>query len=133
VSRLSRSTAATALAVVLLTAGTPPATAQATGRPPYEDSLLRLSEILGSIHYLRDLCGADDGNLWRDQMQALIDAEKPDYTRRVGLADSFNRGFDSYRAMHVVCTTAARLTIARYMEEGALLAGEIVARYGEDG
>ena len=25
---------------------------------PYDDKLLRLSEILGAVHYLRELCGA---------------------------------------------------------------------------
>ncbi len=123
----------TALALIVTLGIAAPLPAQELARPPYEDSLLRLAEILGSIHYLRDLCGADDGSLWRDQMQALIDAEQPDFNRRVGLADGFNRGFDSYRSVHRVCTDAARITIARFMDEGARLAGEIVARYGEDG
>ncbi len=123
---------AAAALYLLATIGTP-ATSQEAPAPPYETSLLRLSEILGSIHYLRRLCGSDDGNLWRDQMQALIDAESPEFLRRLRLADSFNRGYDSYRSVHVSCTASARLTIDRFMEEGALLAGEIVARYGEGG
>ncbi len=123
---------AAAALYLLATIGTP-ATSQEAPVPPYETSLLRLSEILGSIHYLRRLCGSDDGNLWRDQMQALIDAESPEFLRRLRLADSFNRGYDSYRSVHVSCTASARLTIDRFMEEGALLAGEIVARYGEGG
>ena len=122
-----------AATLCLLAALGTPATGQEAAAPPYESSLLRLSEILGSIHYLRELCGSDEGNLWRDQMQALIEAESPDFLRRLRLADNFNRGFDSYGSVYVSCTPSARLTIDRFMEEGALLAGEIVARYGEDG
>ncbi len=36
--------------------------AAAADEPPYEAGLLRLSELLGSTHYLRALCGAQDGN-----------------------------------------------------------------------
>ena len=38
---------------------------------------MRLSEILGAVQFLRELCGTNEGALWRDQMQALIDAEQP--------------------------------------------------------
>lgn len=126
---------AAVLAAVVLTASPAAPRAQEDGPvppPPYEQALLRLSEILGALHYLRDLCGADDGELWRDQMQGLIDAESPDYVRRLRLADAFNRGHDSYRAVYLACTPSAEITVANFLEEGALLAGEIVARYGED-
>ena len=28
---------------------------------PYDDQLMRLAEILGAVHYLRELCSANDG------------------------------------------------------------------------
>ncbi len=34
-------------------------------------------EILGTLHYLRGICGTNEGAKWRNQMQALIDAETP--------------------------------------------------------
>ena len=40
---------------------------------PYDERLMRLSEILGAVHYLRELCGANDGQLWRDRMKELMD------------------------------------------------------------
>ena len=48
------------LFAILLLALSTAAHAQATqgGRAPYEGDLQRLSEILGALHYLRDLCGA---------------------------------------------------------------------------
>ncbi|MDH3196540.1 MAG: TIGR02301 family protein, partial [Hyphomicrobiales bacterium] len=36
--------------------------------PVYEDRLLRLSEILGGLHFLRQLCGFEDGAVWRAEM-----------------------------------------------------------------
>lgn len=102
-----------------------------TREPPYEAQLLRLSEILGAIHYLRRLCDSDEGSLWRDQMQALIDAELPSPIRRARIIDRFNRGFDSFRAVYRTCTPAAALAVERYMDEGAKISRDITIRYGE--
>jgi uncharacterized protein (TIGR02301 family) len=38
-----------------------------TDTRPYDEKLLRLSEILGAVHYLRELCGANEGQSWRDR------------------------------------------------------------------
>ncbi|MEO8667237.1 MAG: TIGR02301 family protein [Bauldia sp.] len=99
--------------------------------PAYDPQLLRLSEILGSVHYLRRLCDAKEGNLWRDQMQALIDAENPDVERRARLVDRFNRGYQGFRSVYRTCTPAATVAIDRYMNEGAKIARDITARYGK--
>ena len=99
--------------------------------PPYESQLLRLSEILGAIHYLRRLCDSDEGGLWRNEMSAILDAEAPTAIRRARLVDRFNRGFDSFRSVYRTCTPAAIAAIDRYMEEGADIARDITARYGK--
>lgn len=99
--------------------------------PPYEAQLLRLSEILGAIHYLRRLCDGDEGSLWRDQMQALIDAESPNLIRHARIVDKFNRGFETFRAVYRICTPAAALAINRYMEEGAQISRDITVRHGK--
>jgi uncharacterized protein (TIGR02301 family) len=98
--------------------------------PPYEQQLLRLSEILGSVHYLRHLCNAGEGEMWRDEMAKLIETEEPDETRRARLVDRFNRGYESFRSVYLACTPAAAEASQRYLEEGAKLAAEITARYG---
>ncbi|WP_421724466.1 TIGR02301 family protein [Bauldia sp.] len=98
--------------------------------PPYDDQLLRLSEILGALHYLRELCDSDEGSLWRDEMQALIDAEEADPVRRTRFVDRFNRGYGGFSAVYRNCTPAAALAIDRYMDEGQRIARDIVARYG---
>jgi uncharacterized protein (TIGR02301 family) len=99
--------------------------------PPYEDQLLRLSEILGAIHYLRYLCKHDEKDTWREQMVALLEAEQPDDARRARMIDRFNRGHEGFRAVYRACTPAASTSADRYLEEGARIAADITARYGK--
>jgi len=98
--------------------------------PPFDDGLLRISEILGAMHYLRDLCNSSEGSLWRQEMEGLIDAEQADDLRRACFIDAFNRGYDGFKAVYRTCTPAATLAIDRYMGEGERIARDIVARYG---
>ncbi|MGH1350397.1 MAG: TIGR02301 family protein [Methyloligellaceae bacterium] len=93
---------------------------------PYDVQLLRLAELLGSIHYLRELCGANDGQKWRDQMSGLVKAEGTSAVRRVKLVNSFNKGYRGYRRTYRSCTRSARLAVSRSMKEGAAIAAAIV-------
>jgi uncharacterized protein (TIGR02301 family) len=111
----------------LLTAGTP---AWAQDLPaPYDATLQRLAEILGALHYLRGICGANEGQKWRNQMQALVDAEAPNGDRRTRMVVSFNRGFRIFQQSYRTCTPAADLVIRRYLDEGSKIAREVTARY----
>jgi len=98
--------------------------------PPYEAQFLRLSEILGAVHYLRQLCHADDSTVWRDEMQKLLDAERPEADRRARLVDRFNRGYNSFRSVYLTCTPAATEATQRYLDEGAKITTDVTARYG---
>ncbi|WP_321342510.1 TIGR02301 family protein [Breoghania sp.] len=109
---------------------TAPRSATAADAPPYEEGLLRLSELMGSIHYLRALCGAQDGNRWRDEMEALVDAEgSSNEDRRRRLVERFNRGYRAFASVYRECTPSARKAVESYMAEGAELSAEISARY----
>ena len=110
-----------------LFAGTP-ARAQETPAP-YDGNLQRLAEILGALHYLRGICGANEGQKWRNQMQALVDAEAPSGERRARMVASFNRGYRIFQQGYRTCTPAADLVIRRYLEEGSKIAREVTARY----
>lgn len=115
---------------VLLGAATAGRAVAQQSEVPYDDKLMRLAEILGSLHYLRTLCGEDD-KPWRSDMQALLEAENPDPERKAKLAARFNHGYRSFWSVHVQCTDTAVAAIDRYMAEGAKLSGEIIARYGD--
>ncbi|WP_425373796.1 TIGR02301 family protein [Phyllobacterium salinisoli] len=103
--------------------------AAAANEPPYEAKLVRLAEILGSLHYLRNLCG-EPGSEWRDRMNAIIAAEKPEEPRRILIIASFNRGYRAFSEVYSSCTDSAVAAIDRYMKEGEGLSNEIAARYG---
>ncbi len=117
-----------ALILCLLILAAPPAPAADSG-DAFEADLQRLSEILGALHYLRDVCGAKEGAKWRSEMQALMDAEAQAPERRAKLVASFNRGFSGFQQTYRTCTPAADVAIRRYLEEGAKIAREITARY----
>jgi uncharacterized protein (TIGR02301 family) len=106
-----------------------PAAPNVSATAPYEAELQRLSEILGALHYLRDICGAKEGMIWRNEMQALIEAEAPTGERKEKLTASFNRGYRGFQQSYRTCTPAADLAIRRYLEEGAKIARDITARY----
>ena len=96
---------------------------------PFDNDLQRMSEILGALHYLRDICGAREGQAWRNEMQALLDAEAPSGERKEHLTASFNRGYRGFQQSYRTCTPAADFAIRRYLEEGAKIARDITARY----
>jgi uncharacterized protein (TIGR02301 family) len=96
---------------------------------PYDRDLQRLSEILGALHFLRGICGSNEGQKWRNEAQALIDAEAPSGERHDQMISSFNRGYRSFQQSYRTCTPAADFAIRRYLDEGAKIAREITARY----
>jgi uncharacterized protein (TIGR02301 family) len=100
-----------------------------TTTTPYDHDLQRLAEILGALHFLRGICGASEGQKWRDEAQALIEAEAPTGDRHDRLVQAFNRGYLGFQQSYRSCTPAANLVIRRYLQEGAKIARDITARY----
>lgn len=96
---------------------------------PYDRDIQRLSEILGALHFLRGICGTNEGQKWRSEAQALIEAEAASGERHDQMVSSFNRGYRSFQQSYRTCTPAADFAIRRYLEEGAKIAREITARY----
>ncbi|MEY9630634.1 uncharacterized protein (TIGR02301 family) [Sinorhizobium fredii] len=64
-------------------------------------------------------------------MQQLIDKETADEPkRRERMTAAFNRGYRTFASVYTACTEPATLAEERYRAEGATLASEIVARFG---
>ena len=114
------------LAVLILISAclSSPARAQ-DAAAPFDGDLQRLAEILGALHYLRAICGANEGEKWRNQMQALIDAETPSGDRRARMIAGVNRGYNGFQQTYRTCTPAAAVAIRRSIEEGSKISRTI--------
>lgn len=114
--------------------GTPGEAEAATVERPsgaaFMQPLGRLANILGSVHFLRTLCGDDDAGIWRDKMNELIAAQSPNEADRRILIAQFNGGYRAFESTYRQCTPAADVATRRYLEEGATLSRQISTRYG---
>jgi uncharacterized protein (TIGR02301 family) len=96
---------------------------------PYEPGLMRIAEVMGSLHFLRNLCG-DKGDRWRQTMERLLAAENPAPERKARFIASFNRGYRTFESTYTSCTASATEAISRYTLEGENLARDLASRYG---
>jgi len=115
-----------AIGTILSLSAARPATA---ADAPFEPGLMRIAEVLGSLHFLRNLCG-EKGDDWREMMEKLLAAERPDEERKARFVANFNRGYRSFEGTYTACTASATEAIGRYTVEGESLARELAARYG---
>ena len=104
------------------------AAVRAQDAKPYDDQLMRLSEILGAVHYLRELCSANDGQLWRDHMRTFIDAETASAQRKARITRSFNQGYRNYSRTYTTCTPSAQTAIDRFMTEAVEISEGLAER-----
>ena len=119
------------LAIAVLTLSLTASAGRAQVAPSaLDDSLSRLSEILGALHYLRGICDSGEGTRWRAEMQALLETEGTTPERKARMTAAFNRGFRGYQQTYRTCTAAAGIATRRYLEEGVKLSREVTARYG---
>src|SRR3979411_2530729 len=116
------------LLIVISTSLLAPARAQ-DAAAPFDGDLQRLAEILGTLHYLRGICGTGEGAKWRNEMQALIDADTPPAARGPRMIAGFNRGYNGFQQTYRTCTPAASVAIRRYIEEGSKISRDLTARY----
>lgn len=126
--RQSRAQMTVAALVLAIAACAAPVAAQgsASDGKPYDTKLLRLAEILGAVHYLRELCGANEGQTWRNRMQELIESEgSAAAQRRARLTTRFNNGYRSYSRTYQTCTPSAQTAVSRFLAEGATLSDEL--------
>jgi uncharacterized protein (TIGR02301 family) len=94
---------------------------------PYDGQLFRLAEILGTLHYLRELCGANEGQVWREHMRELAASEGTSALRRAKLVENFNRGYRDYSRTYRSCTQPAIVAIQRYMEQASAITDGLIA------
>lgn len=99
--------------------------------PPYESRLLRLSEVIGSIHFLTLLCTPEDGTVWHDKMNEMLDVEAKTQLRRAKLIERFNFGFNSFQSTYRNCTASANTALARYTLEAKTIVQNLTRNFSE--
>lgn len=97
----------------------------------YDEKLNRMAEILGSLHYLYNLCGSQT-DIWRDYMQKFIPALRADARRQQRLYAAFNRSYEAFAGNYAACTKAAKEAAERYRLEGQNLSRNLVDHFGSD-
>ena len=125
---IAKNTIAT-LGLVLACLAAAPDTALAAEAKPYDDKLFRLAEILGAVHYLRELCSANEGQAWRDRMQDLMTAEGSSALRKARLTRAFNQGYRSYSRTYNTCSPSAQTAITRFLSEGTQLSEGLIKSF----
>lgn len=122
-------------------AQTTPAAPVPPPEPPpaaYEPHLLRLSEILGALTYLTELCRSDgpslrpeaEGEAWRSRMRDLLEAEAQTPGQKERLAGAYNKGITGYRTTYRTCTPSGKQALERLLIEGAKVAQDMTNRFG---
>jgi uncharacterized protein (TIGR02301 family) len=94
----------------------------------YDAELARLATILGSLHYLRNLCG-ETGNQWRDEMETIILSDKMESLRKKRAIAAFNDGYQAFSASYTQCNPRAIEAIGKFQSEGAALTATVLTRY----
>lgn len=116
-----------AIAIAITLACFAPMRAIAT--PPFADELEQLSETLGSLQFLAELCD-DEEQPWRNEMEAILAVAEGTDDWRQRLTDRYNLGYISFAAAYRNCTSAARAAIDLYRTRGAALAAYIASEFG---
>jgi len=94
-----------------------------------DEGMERLTEILGSLHYLDELCN-NNGEIWRGFMDKVLLEEEPTSSNRARLIAAFNRSYRAFSENYYQCTPAAEAATNLYRQEGKTLVELLVNRYG---
>ena len=123
------------LVCALLVLNLAPATSFAQGSrvgnelPPYEQGLLRLVTILGSLEFLHPLCDLQNKGVWKAQMANLLEAEEPSPARRARMMATYNKSYEVLEQVHRTCTQTVRLILTRYETEAVELTRTLATTY----
>jgi len=89
--------------------------------PEYEQNILRLAEVLGSVHHLWTICHLEESQRWRDQMMKLLEVDAKSPARRARLVNRFNIGYKNLKITYKKCDQTARQAELRFLSEGESL------------
>ncbi|MDB5469406.1 MAG: hypothetical protein JWR84_966 [Caulobacter sp.] len=95
--------------------------------PPERQALVDLAYAIGESHALRQVCGGDSDQRWRDRMAELINTEQADEAFEARLKQSFNSGFAARLSQFPACSPESRKAELAVARKGEGLAGKLAA------
>ncbi|MCE9649913.1 MAG: TIGR02301 family protein [Parvibaculum sp.] len=112
-----------ALALILMLGAAPAVAEDLDGG--LNRGLMRLSEILGSVHHLREVCGANEGALWRNKMIDMMNTAALSAEQRQAMITHFNDAYYQARAAFPDCSAKAAAKANSLFDEAQRLAGRL--------
>lgn len=97
--------------------------------PPYEEGLLRLVTIVGSLEFLHPLCERQAKGVWKAQMANLLEAEEPSPARRARMMATYNKAYAVLQQVHRTCTPTVETILTRYETEAVELTRLMATTY----
>jgi uncharacterized protein (TIGR02301 family) len=91
----------------------------------YRADMVRLAEVLGAVHLLRERCGGREGQMWRRKMLEMLDIEASRKKDRDMLVNHFNKSYYAMRVNHSRCSMRTISEMNAYIDEGAAVAGRL--------
>ncbi|MFT6490987.1 MAG: hypothetical protein ACJAXQ_001773 [Parvibaculaceae bacterium] len=91
----------------------------------YRADMVRLAEVLGAVHLLRERCGGREGQMWRRKMLEMLDIEASSKKDRDMLVNHFNKSYYAMRVNHSRCSMRTISEMNAYIDEGAAVAGRL--------
>jgi len=111
--------------LTVLVSATTPLHAQVIEQGRYQERLLELSEVLGSLHHLRGSCVSSESQIWRENMMTLIRLEAPSNDRKNAMVAQFNKGYGTARRRYPECTRETAREAERLASQGAEISDAI--------
>jgi len=93
--------------------------------PPERQTLLDLAYTLGESHALRQVCGGEGDQFWRDRMVRMTDAEAADAAFDGRMKQAFNTGFATRQTEFPSCGPASRRAELASAAKGQALASQL--------
>lgn len=88
----------------------------------YEADLVRMSELLGSIHHLRSICTLNEGSMWRGKMIDMLGTLEGSKSQRDMLISHFNDYYFRAERRFPICTSVAAREANKLFREAETLA-----------
>ncbi len=110
------------IALALIVALPVPADAQSTR---LERRLVKISEVMGALHYLRGACYRPERTQWRSEFDLLLKQYRPSTSLRNRMNDAFHGAYVYHQRNYAGCTQDTAYRASKMADDGERLARKL--------